>query len=72
MFHNNIVKNSEKLNKRNLLKIVLQVSYPRDVCIVCICFYYGEKWKHLIKKKNKKKKKKQEKTMTRINFFVHK
>ena len=30
MFHNNIVKISEKLNKRNLLKICLQVTYPTD------------------------------------------
>ena len=28
MFRNNIVKISEKINKRNLLKICLQVTYP--------------------------------------------
>ena len=39
MFHNNIVKLSEKLNKRNLLKICLQVTYPTDFCIICIHFY---------------------------------
>ena len=45
MFLNNIVKISEKLNKRNLLKICLQVTYPTDFCIICIefHFYYGEK-----------------------------
>ena len=48
MFHNNIVKISEKLNKRNLLKICLQVTYPTDFCIICIHFYYGKKWKYLI------------------------
>ena len=30
MFHHNIVKFSEKLNKHNLLKIFLQVMYPKD------------------------------------------
>ena len=48
MFRNNIVKISEKLNKRNLLKICLQVTYPTDFCIICIHFYYGKKWKYLI------------------------
>ena len=43
MFHNNIVKISEKLNKQNLLKICLQVTYPTDSCINCIHFYYGKK-----------------------------
>ena len=33
MFHNNILKISEKLNKRNLLKIRLQVTYPTPFCI---------------------------------------
>ena len=32
MFYNNIVKISEKLNKLNLLKILLQVTYPTDLC----------------------------------------
>ena len=45
MFHNNIVKISEKLNKQNLLKISLQVTYPTDFCIH---FYYGKKWNYLI------------------------
>ena len=40
MFHNNIVKISEKLNKRNLLTICLEVTYPTDCCILCIHFYY--------------------------------
>ena len=48
MFHNNIVKISEKLNKRNLLKIYLQVTYPTDFCIIYIQFYYGKNWKYLI------------------------
>ena len=48
MFHNNIVKISEKLNKQNLLKICLQVTYPTKFCIICINFYYGKKWKYLI------------------------
>ena len=30
MFNNNIAKISEKLNKRNLLKIYIQVTYPTD------------------------------------------
>ena len=47
MFHYNIVKISEKkkLNKRNLLKICLQVTYPTDFCIICIHFSYVEKVK---------------------------
>ena len=45
LFHNNIVKISEKLNKQNLLKICPQVTYPTDFCIICIDFYYGEKVK---------------------------
>ena len=43
MFHNNIVKISEKLNKQNLLKICLQVTYPTNFYIIFIHFYYGEK-----------------------------
>ena len=38
MFRSQIVKISEKLNKRNLLKICLQVTYPSDFCIICIRF----------------------------------
>ena len=48
IFHNNIAKISEKLNKRNLLKICLQVTYPTDFCKICIHFYYRKKWKYLI------------------------
>ena len=48
MFHNNIVKISEKLKKEKLLKIFLQVTYPTDFCIIFIHFYYGKKWKYLI------------------------
>ena len=42
MLHNNILKISEKLSKRNLLKVYLQVTYPIDFCIICFHFYYGE------------------------------
>ena len=45
MFHNNIVKISEKLNKRKLLKIGFQVTYPTDFCIICLHIYYGKKMK---------------------------
>ena len=38
-------KFQKKINKRNLLKICLQVTYPTDFCIICIHFYYGEKVK---------------------------
>ena len=47
-FYNNIVKISEKLNKWNLLKIWLQVTYPTDFCMIWLQFYYGKKWKYLI------------------------
>ena len=74
MFHNKFVKISEKLNKRNLLKICLQVTYP----IIYILFYYGKKWnfnlkkkktekKNNKKKKKKKKQKKKKKTTTKNN-----
>ena len=43
MFYNNIVKISEKLNKWNLLKIWLQVTYPIDFCMIWLHFYYGKK-----------------------------
>ena len=45
MFHNSIVKIPEKLNKQNLLKICLHVTYLTDFCIMRIHFYYGEKVK---------------------------
>ena len=48
VFHNNVVKISEKLNKQNVLKICLQVTYPTNFCIICSHFYYGKKWKYLI------------------------
>ena len=48
MFHNKIVKISDKLNKRNLLKICLKVTYPTDFCKIRIHFYYRKKWKYLI------------------------
>ena len=59
MFYNNIVKISEKLNKWNLLKIWLQVTYPIDFCMSWLHFYYGKKWKYLIFWKS----------MTRINVL---
>ena len=40
MFHNNIVKIWEKMNKWKLLKICLQVTYPTDFYKICILFYY--------------------------------
>ena len=46
IFDNSIVKISENMNKRNMLKICLQITYPKDVCIICIHFYYGKKWQH--------------------------
>ena len=48
MFHDNIVKISEKFNKQNLFKICLQITYPTDFCIISIHFYFGKKWKYLI------------------------
>ena len=36
IFHNKIVKISEKLNKHNLLKICLQITYPLDLWCVCV------------------------------------
>ena len=47
-FYNNIVEISEKLNKWNLLKIWLQVTYPTDFGMIWLHFYYGKKWKYLI------------------------
>ena len=43
MFYNNIVKISEKLNKWNMLKIWLQITYPTNFCIIWLHFYYGKK-----------------------------
>ena len=45
MFHNKVVKISEKMNKQTLLEICLQVTYSTDFCIICIHFYHGEKVK---------------------------
>ena len=42
MFHNNIVKILEILNKGNLLKIYLKFTYPTNFCIFCSCFYDGK------------------------------
>ena len=49
MFHKSIVKIAEKINKRNLLKICLQVIYPTYFCVSYIQFiYYRKKWKYLM------------------------
>ena len=60
MFHNNIVEIAENMNKHNLLKICLQVTYPTDFCIICIHSYYGKSVLFDLKKQ-----------MTRIKLFVH-
>ena len=33
---------TKKMNKQNLLKICLSVTYPTDFCIICIHFYHYE------------------------------
>ena len=43
MFHNNIVKISEILNKWKMLKSCIQTTYPINFCIFCSHFYYGKK-----------------------------
>ena len=43
MIYNNIVKISEKLNKWNMFKIWLKVTYPTNFCIIRLQFYYGKK-----------------------------
>ena len=48
MFHNNIVKISEKLNKQNLLQNCFQFIFPTNFCIIFIHFYYGKKGKYWI------------------------
>ena len=45
MFHNNIVKISEKLNKRNLLKVCPQVTYPTYFYIIWFILSLREKVK---------------------------
>ena len=42
MFYDNIVKISEKLNKRNMLKIWLQVTYPTNFGIIGFIFTIGK------------------------------
>ena len=44
MLHNNIVKISEKMNKWNLLKIWLQMTYLTDFCMIWLHFYKGVGW----------------------------
>ena len=41
-------KFQKKMNKQNLSKICLQVTYPTNFCIIFIHFYYGKKWKYWI------------------------
>ena len=57
MFHNNIVKISEILNKSKLV----QTTYPINFCIFCNHFYYEKKMKifNFLK------------PMTKIKRFVH-
>ena len=43
MFHHNIVKISEGLNKRSLLKVCIKTPCPIDFCIFCNHFYYWKK-----------------------------
>ena len=56
----------KNMNKQNLLKICLQITYPnqitypKDFYIICIHVYYGKKWNYLMFWK----------TMTRIKSFV--
>ena len=40
MFLNNIVKISESMNKRDLLKTCIQTTYPINFCKFCSRFYY--------------------------------
>ena len=62
MIHNIIVKISETLNTKNLLKTYLQCTYPIDFYTICSHFQYGKmKIFDLKKKDNQKKKKKQNK-----------
>ena len=59
MFHNNIVKISEKNEQAELVKnLPPYYSYPTDFCIMRISFYYREKVKisYLKKQTNKKQK----------------
>ena len=42
-FHNNIVEISEILNKGNLLKPCLKLTFPANFCIFGSHFYYGKK-----------------------------
>ena len=49
MFHNNIVKFSEALNKQKMLKICVQFTYRTNFCTIYSHFlYYGKKCKCLI------------------------
>ena len=45
MFHNNIVKISESLNKLKLLKVCIKTTYPVDVLHIMQPFLYQEKKK---------------------------
>ena len=43
MLNNNIVKNSESLNKWNWFKSCIQTTHPIEFCIFCSHFSYGKK-----------------------------
>ena len=40
-----IKKKKKKKEQAELVENLLQVTYPMDICIICIHFYYGEKVK---------------------------
>ena len=40
VFHNNTMKISKKMIKQNLMKICLQVTYPKYFCTFCIHFFH--------------------------------
>ena len=41
MFHNVIVKISEILNKKKVLKICIQTNHPNEFCVIDSNFNYG-------------------------------
>ena len=61
MIHNIIVKISETLNTKNLLKTYLQSTYPVDFCTICSHFQYGKM--KIFDLKRKQTNKQQQKTI---------
>ena len=61
MFRANILKISEILNRRNLLKICVKFTYPTDFCIICNYFTMEKKMKIFDFLKQ----------MTKIKLFVY-